>query len=76
MIKKGNEKPVDVQLSLAAFIQSYNENMPEGYARASEEQLLQFKDDHGTLFKNGDMWSIDQHRKRIIDWLPQANRVR
>jgi len=76
VIKKGNEKHVDVQLSLMDFIRSYNENMPSGYALASEEQLLQFKSDHVSLFKNGDMWSIDQHRKRIIDWLPQANRVR
>ncbi len=76
MIKKGNEKHVDVQLSLKDFVQSFNENMPSGYALVSEEQLLQFKSDHASLFKNGDMWSIDQHRKRIVDWLPQANRVR
>ena len=76
MIKKGNEKHVDVQLSLTDFVQSYNENMPSGYALASEEQLLEFKGTHVSLFKNGDMWSIDQHRKRIIDWLPQFNRAR
>lgn len=57
------------QIPLADFLESYNQNIPDAFPRASIANLEKFQGTHPTLFKNGDMWSIDQHRKRVIDWL-------
>lgn len=62
-----NEKP----LSTSEFLESYNQNMPQGYPLVSLAQLQKFKDEHLSLFKVGGLWSLDQHRKRLIDWLRQ-----
>lgn len=55
-------------LSLSDFVKSYNENLPLQFPRASLALLREFKESHGTLFR-GDVWSLDQHRKKVMDWL-------
>lgn len=61
----------EILLSLNEFLISYNKNMPANFSQVSEEQLLKFKDEHGSLFRNSDKWSLDLHRKKLIDWLPR-----
>lgn len=48
---------------------SYNQGIPAGFTRASVRALKQFQGTYPILFKNGDFWSIDRHRKRLMDWL-------
>ena len=60
-----------VQITLADFLESYNKNMPASFPRASAKLLVKFKESHPTLFKKGDTWSLDQHRKKLMDWIPQ-----
>lgn len=70
---KESLKPVpasEVQISLGEFLKSYNKTIPEGFPHASEQLLKKFKEQHGVFFKHGDMWSLDEHRKKIMDWLP------
>jgi len=55
--------------SLAVFVQYYNQNIPAQFPRASIEELERFKADHIELFKEGDEWTIDKHRKKLMDWL-------
>ncbi len=69
-------KRVDVQqelnvamTTLSSFAETYNKTIPLGFPRASAKVLLQFQAAHPLLFKNGDEWSIDRHRKRVMDWL-------
>lgn len=57
------------ELSLADFLKSYNEKLPTQFPRASLALLREFKESHDVLFK-GDVWSLDQHRKKVMDWLP------
>ena len=57
-------------LSRKEFITSYNEGLPDGYAAANTGVLKAFSAAHPHLFKHGDAWSLDQHRKRVMDWLP------
>ena len=59
-----------MRISLADFLKSYNQNMPASFPRVSVAMLKKFKDEHPLLFKHGDSWSLDEHRKKIIDWLP------
>ncbi len=66
-----NQNPI----SLADFLKSYNKSIPEGFPRASTALLKRFKEMHSSLFKRGDSWSIDLHRKKILDWLPQNNKA-
>ncbi|MDP3875288.1 MAG: hypothetical protein Q8Q22_02100 [bacterium] len=64
-------RPNERLLSNEEFLQSYNQNIPMGYPHASLALLQKFKDEHLSLFKANCLWSLDQHRKRLIDWLPQ-----
>lgn len=59
------------QITLKEFLISFNKNMPATFLQVTEADLLKFKSAHETLFKHGNSWSLDQHRKKIIDWLPR-----
>ena len=61
----------EVLMPLDEFLKSFNQNMPANFPQVSETQLLEFKKDHESFFKNGKFWSLEQHRKKVIDWLPQ-----
>lgn len=58
-----------MQITLSAFLESYNQNIPADFPRASVATLKKFQITYPMLFKNGDTWSIAQHRKKLIDWL-------
>ncbi len=62
--------PSQTQVSLLEFLKSYNKNIPAGFPKASEALLKKFKEEHASFFKHGEMWSLDEHRKKIVDWLP------
>ncbi len=55
--------------TLADFLKSYNENLPDAFPRATEAILKEFKKGHPGLFVSGGKWSLDQHRKKVMDWL-------
>ncbi len=76
MKRDGNKiKESEIQISLADFLKSYNQNMPASFPRASTALLRKFQGAHTALFKNGDRWSLDQHRKKFMDWLPRNNEL-
>jgi len=58
--------------SLTDFVERYNENLPAAFPRASTTILGEFRKTYPALFKkdNG-AWSLDIHRKKVMDWLPQ-----
>ncbi len=58
-----------VQITLSVFLETYNQSIPNGFPRASIAGLEKFKDLYPTSFKHGNLWSIAQHRKKLIDWL-------
>lgn len=60
-----NQTPIP----LSAFLESYNKNIPASFPRASVTALKKFQIMHPALFKNGDMWSMALHRKKLMDWL-------
>lgn len=64
------------KLSLAQFLVSYNEGLPSEFPRATQSLLKEFNTSHPDLFKTGNVWSLDQHRKRVMDWLPSRVQVR
>lgn len=73
-MKKSHEEIERIEISqtktsLLEFLRSYNKNIPESFPRVSVPILKKFKAMHPTLFKDGDTWSVDQHRKKLIDWL-------
>jgi hypothetical protein len=61
----------EIALSLTEFLQSFNQNMPVSFPQVSAEQLVEFKKEHESLFKKSNSWSLDQHRKKVMDWLPR-----
>ena len=60
-----NETPV----TLAVFLESFNQNIPTDFSRATVRTLKKFQEVHLALFKHKDAWSITRHRKKLIDWL-------
>lgn len=63
--KERSEKPH----SLAEFLHLYNENLPQSFPRASTSLLEKFRGTHAMFFKSRDTWSLELHRKRVMDWL-------
>ena len=61
----------EMTLTAAEFLESFNRNMPKGYPLVNLSILEKFKLAHANLFKDKNTWSLDQHRKRMIEWLPQ-----
>ena len=59
------------KLSSTDFVTSYNKNLPSRFPRASQPFLREFKKAYPALFKDDSAWSLDQHRKKFMDWLPQ-----
>ena len=55
--------------TLTDFADLYNENLPLAFPRASEELLKEFRSGHKGLFPSGKGWSLDQHRRKVMDWL-------
>lgn len=76
MKKYGEELKIsETRTSLADFIRSYNKDLPAGFPKASAILLKKFKETHPLFFKHGDLWSLDEHRKKIIDWLPPRSQT-
>ncbi|MDO8565510.1 MAG: hypothetical protein Q7R67_02745 [bacterium] len=72
MKKDPNFVPLnELPLTISEFLKSYNENMPMEHPQVSLAQLHKFKEAHQSMFKTDGIWSLDQHRKRLIEWLPQ-----
>lgn len=55
--------------SLPVFIENYNKSVPLGFYQATSKMLVKFQELHPMLFKKGDAWSMEKHRKRVMDWL-------
>ncbi|MDO8603836.1 MAG: hypothetical protein Q7K40_00250 [bacterium] len=68
---KKNMKEAPVLIPVSEFLESYNKNMPATWPRVTAALLQKFRDAHTSLFTQGDMWSLDQHRKKLMDWLPR-----
>jgi hypothetical protein len=64
-------KTHELPITLNEFLKWYNQNMPENFPRATISLLNRFREEHSSLFKRGDSWSLDLHRKKIMDWLPR-----
>lgn len=62
-------------IPLSGFLKSYNENLPVQFPRASLPLLREFRKANASLFKTGGTWSLDQHRKKVMDWLLARSHV-
>jgi hypothetical protein len=71
-MKKSHRKqePNQELITLGDFLKSYNKTIPDGFPKASTALLNELKNTHLGLFKHGEFWSLDEHRKKVIDWLP------
>jgi len=76
MRNTSKEPPVsELHVTLPEFLRAYNKAIPESFPRASAALLKRFKEENPSFFKQGDFWSLDLHRKRIMDWLPLNSKV-
>jgi len=56
--------------SLSVFMETYNRTLPASFTPASVTALKKFQSLHPSLFKNSEEWSIEKHRKKLLEWLP------
>ncbi|MEK7507567.1 MAG: hypothetical protein AAB602_00575 [Patescibacteria group bacterium] len=76
MIRKSDElKRNQIRTSLLVFMESYNKNIPVDFPHPAVKILKIFQELHPMLFKRGAEWSIDKHRKKLMDWLPSYSTV-
>lgn len=71
VINKENNKE-DANLigsSTKVFVQYYNKNIPDAFPRATLKTLEKFQTRYPSLFKENSEWTINKHRKKLIDWL-------
>jgi len=64
-----------VGTTMSVFMETYNKSIPANFPAVSVPVLKKFQALHPILFKNGDEWSIDKHRKKLMDWLPSSNKL-
>ncbi len=66
-----------IKTTLASFLESYNKSIPQDFPHASEKILKEFQAAHASLFQNvhKEAWSIDVHRKKLMDWLQSYREV-
>jgi len=57
------------QTSVSVFLETYNQGIPKLFPHASAENLEEFQNLYPALFKDRNLWSIAQHRKKLLDWL-------
>ena len=55
--------------SLAEFLKLYNDGLPLGFPRVTGVLLAAYQGRYAEQFKDG-LWSLDLHRKKVMDWLP------
>ena len=55
--------------TIADFLERYNRMIPAHFPKATTERLNQFRLANTALFRGIDGWSIEKHRKRLMDWL-------
>ena len=70
---KTKNNPLELNLirtPILVFVESYNKSIPVSFPRVSVKILKRFQTLHPVLFKKSDEWSIDKHRKKVMDWLP------
>ncbi len=65
----GDRDRSEEKRSVADFLKEYNGNLPDAFPRASLARLNEFKEAHASLFLKSEEWSLDQHRKKVMDWL-------
>ena len=70
-----NKERSEEQLPIADFLKSYNEDLPSQFSHANISLLEEFKKTHPGLFNTGNTWSLGQHRKKFMDWLPQQKNI-
>jgi hypothetical protein len=59
------------KLSMKEFGVFYNQGLPTGYPPVTNSLLKTFSTTNPQFFKHDtDEWSLDQHRKKVMDWLP------
>jgi hypothetical protein len=55
--------------TLDEFLALYNASLPPAFPAASTALLEEFRTSHKSLFPVGSRWTLDRHRKEVMDWL-------
>ena len=58
-----------VEMDTKMFKNDYNESIPDAFPRVSVTILNLFQSTYPSLFKGKKQWTIDKHRKKVMDWL-------
>jgi hypothetical protein len=58
----------NLQITASDFIEAYNKDLPANFPHLSEPLLKKFKGENPAFFQHGELWSLEEHRKKIIDW--------
>ncbi len=72
--KKSTEQDINfIGVTASVFTQYYNDNVPKTFPRATLPALLRFQAAYPGLFNGNSEWTINKHRKKLMDWLASHN---
>lgn len=57
--------------SLGEFVELYNAGLPKEFPQVTTALLTEYRTLYPSQFKPDGLWSLDLHRKRVMDWLPE-----
>ncbi|MGH7175538.1 MAG: hypothetical protein ACREGR_04235 [Minisyncoccia bacterium] len=60
----------ELRVPQAEFIARYNEGLPATFPKASAALLKEYRTKYPGQFKPDGLWSLEIHRKKVMDWLP------
>jgi hypothetical protein len=61
----------EMRVTLVDFLKMYNDGLPDSFPTATKPYLREFQKAYPGLFDEANDWSLEQHRKKVMDWLPQ-----
>ena len=68
--RKNNDQDMNfIGATTDSFIKYYNDNIPASFPRATVRILKKFQALYPGLFKESAEWTINKHRKKLMDWL-------
>ena len=63
-----------VEMDTKKFKDDYNRSIPDSFPRVTVGILNIFQETYPSLFKRNKLWTIDKHRKKVMDWHASYNR--
>ena len=75
LMNKDEMERITTEMDTNEFQNDYNESIPDTFPRVTVNILNIFQSTYPSLFKRKKLWTIEKHRKKVLDWHASYNRM-